>query len=146
MSCCKGNEWKLKLTEKCVKHRNYNYTHFCANQHCLQILCNECIRVHEDAHNKSKVIGLAKICQLAEVQAYFDNKHLQQVAYQKEKNNQHSIKNADPCQLICEIVDQHFYGSTQNKLEIAKSYNQSTTPGAKKLIEAVERSSEYHVP
>ena len=52
----------------------------------------------------------------------------------------------DPLQILNRIIDDCFYGSTDNKSENENAKNESMKhPTAKKLIEILEKESEYRL-
>ena len=69
-ACGSHTEWKLKLQEHCLKHPSERYQFFCTNKNCLEILCEDCIKPHRDAHVTFHE-GDPEIYSLAEVESYF---------------------------------------------------------------------------
>lgn len=67
-SFCKREQ---KIDEYCPQHKNNKLSHFCANQDCLEILCIECVKNHQEAHKKV-TLPIEKICTMADIEEYYE--------------------------------------------------------------------------
>jgi hypothetical protein len=92
----------------------------------------------------------AKICGLVDMEHYYDQITTKELDYEAERTNRQKgktgEKRVDPCEILCEFVDEYFYGSTENKIENLKVRKESLEKAnTKTFIDIVERSSHYKI-
>ena len=72
------------------------------------------------------------------MEAFLETKTSLEIEHDKKKAK--DINELDPCEMLCQVVDDYFHGSNENKTENERARNESMKhPSAKKLIDILEK-------